>query len=85
MLHGSHEVSIRVSSVFSIMKMFLLLLACLSLSNAQLENNYLAEIPGQPGVDFPTLASVPDTDFACDNRLELFFIKKYSMVIVYSI
>ena len=51
------------------MNMLLLLLAMsLSMFNAQLENNYLAEIPGQPGVDFPTLASVPDTDFSCDNR-----------------
>ena len=24
---------------------------------------------GEPGVDYPTLASVPDTDFSCDNRI----------------
>ena len=27
------------------------------------------EIPGEAGLDYPVLASVPDTDFSCDNRV----------------
>ena len=30
---------------------------------------YLQEIPGEPGVDYPTLGSVPDTDFSCEARV----------------
>ena len=26
-------------------------------------------IPGTPGVDYPTLAEVPDTGFSCDGRV----------------
>ena len=29
----------------------------------------LQEIPGEAGVDYPVLASVPDTGFSCDNRV----------------
>ena len=28
-------------------------------------------IPGTPGVDYPTLAAVPDTGFSCDGRVSL--------------
>jgi len=32
-------------------------------------NEYFEEIPGEAGLDYPVLASVPDTDFSCDNRV----------------
>ena len=32
-------------------------------------NGILQEIPGEAGVDYPVLASVPDTGFSCDNRV----------------
>ena len=47
-----------------------LLLALVSPAAAQLRtNDYLEEIPGEAGVDFPVLAAVPDTDFSCENRV----------------
>ena len=47
----------------------LLLLLLIMESQAQLRNDYVEEIPGEAGVDYPTLASVPDTDFSCENRV----------------
>ena len=31
-------------------------------------NNLRPNIPGEPNVDYPTLGSVPDTSFSCNNR-----------------
>ena len=35
----------------------------------QAENNFRNEIPGEANVDYPTLASVPETSFSCSNRV----------------
>ena len=45
--------------------LLLLLLICCS----RAQNNYLEEIPGEPGVDYSVLGSVPQTSFSCDGRV----------------
>ena len=45
--------------------LLLLLLICCS----RAQNGYLEEIPGEPGVDYSVLGSVPQTSFSCDGRV----------------
>ena len=33
------------------------------------QNNFAEEIPGEAGLDYPTLTNVPDTPFSCLNRV----------------
>ena len=33
------------------------------------QNNLAEEIPGEAGIDYPTLANIPDTSFSCLNRV----------------
>ena len=33
------------------------------------QNNFAEEIPGEAGLDYPTLTNVPDTSFSCLNRV----------------
>ena len=37
--------------------------------SGQNQNNFAEEIPGEAGLDYPTLTNVPDTPFSCLNRV----------------
>ena len=60
-------------TMISLFKVSVLVLVCLwrveSREKRQTSDGYGNTIPGQAGVDYPTLASIPDTSFSCANRV----------------
>ena len=48
---------------------FLVVLGLLLAVTVSGQNNFAEEIPGEAGLDYPTLTNVPDTPFSCLNRV----------------